>query len=199
VNGQIDLFVLDVENLAVQQLTNTPDIETIAIWSTTENRLFFGTKPDSEYAFETWPYEATTLYLIDSSGVNLTRLSESSYVLSAAWSPNGEEIAYSNHFQICILDTETLSEVCPLEDTPPYNRYFAASGDPPAWSADGNWLAFRATGHKEVLSFLAYVFELDTNMIMPVDLDLGNAGPLYWSRAVLNSTNNIFSWTKREP
>jgi Tol biopolymer transport system component len=184
VNGQIDLFVLDVENLAVQQLTNTPDIETIAIWSTTENRLFFGTKPDSEYAFETWPYEAKTLYLIDSSGANLTRLGDSYYVLSATWSPNGGEVAYSDDGQICILDTETLSEICPLEDTPPYNGYFAASGDPPAWSADGKWLAFRATGYKEVLSYLAYVLELDTNTIMPVDIDIGNAGPLYWSRAV---------------
>jgi Tol biopolymer transport system component len=198
VNDQIDLFVLEVGTLAVRQLTNTPDIETIAIWSTTDDRLLFGTKADGEHALETWPYGAGTLYLVDDTGANLTMLFNSFYY-SAAWSPNGEKIAYSNGGQICILDIETLSVVCPLEDTPPYDGYFAVSGDPPAWSADGNWLAFRATGHKEVLSFLAYVFELDTNMIMPVDLDLGNAGPLYWSRAVLNSTNNIFSWTKREP
>jgi TolB protein len=183
INGQIDLFVLEVESLAIRQLTNTPDIETIAIWSTTENRLLFGTKDDSEYAFETYPPGAWTLYFIDASGANLISLF-SSYYSSAAWSPNGEKIAYSKRGQICILDIETLSEVCPLEDMPPYNGYSADTYEPPAWSADGNWLAFRATGHKEELCFLAYVLELDTNTVMPLDLDMGNAGPLYWSRAV---------------
>jgi TolB protein len=124
INGQIDLFVLEVESLAIRQLTNTPDIETIAIWSTTENRLLFGTKDDSEYAFETYPPGAWTLYFIDASGANLISLF-SSYYSSAAWSPNGEKIAYSKRGQICILDIETLSEVCPLEDMPPYNGYSA--------------------------------------------------------------------------
>jgi TolB protein len=184
VNSQIDLFVLEVDTLSVQQLTNTPDIETIAIWSTTEERLLFGTKDDSEYAFETYPPGAWTLYFIDASGANLISLF-SSYYSSAAWSPNGEKIAYSKRGQICILDIEPLSETCPLEDVPPYNGYSADTYEPPAWSADGNWLAFRATGHKKELSYLAYILELDTNTIMPVDLDIGNAGPIYWSRARL--------------
>ncbi len=184
VNDQFDLFVLDVESLAVQQLTDTPDIETIAIWSTTENRLLFGTKDDSEYAFETYPPGAWTLYLVDDSGANLTRLFDSVYY-SAAWSPNGKQIAYSDGGQICILDIETLSEVCPLEDTAPYNGYLAMTIEPPAWSADGNWLAFRATGHKEEQCYWLYVLELGPKTIMPADLDTCDTGPIYWSRARL--------------
>ena len=184
VNSQIDLFVLEVDTLSVQQLTNTPDIETIAIWSTTEERLLFGTKDDSEYAFETYPPGAWTLYFIDASGANLISLF-SSYYSSAAWSPNGEKIAYSKRGQICILDIEPLSETCPLEDMPPYNGYSAGTYEPPAWSADGNWLAFRATGHEEEQCYWLYVLELDTNTIMSADLDTCYTGPIYWSRARL--------------
>jgi Tol biopolymer transport system component len=182
VNGQIDLFVVELESLAVRQLTDTPDIETLTIWSTTDDRLFFGTMPDGEHALEVWPYEAITLYFIDDSGTNLTRLGDSFYVLFAAWSPNGKKIAYSNHFQICILDVETLSEVCPLEDTPPYNGYFAVGG-PPSWSADGEWLAFQATGHEEGQCYKIYLLELSTNSVTPVDISTCGVDPFYWSRA----------------
>lgn len=183
VNGQIDLFVLEIESLAVRQLTNTPDIETIALWSTTEDRLLFGTKESDEHALETWPYGARTLYLIDGSGANLMRLSDSFYY-SAAWSPSGEKIAYSDGGQICILDIETLSELCPLEDTPPYNSYHAAIGDVPAWSADENWLAFQATGHEASQCYRVYILQLRTKTVTAVDRSTCGVDPFYWSHAV---------------
>ena len=150
-NNQFDLYSLEVNNLTLQQLTNTPEIETIATWSPTEDQLMFGSIPNTEHALELWPYEANALYLVEGSGSNLTSLGNSYHILSATWSPNGEEIAYSNNGQICIFNLKTELDSCPLEDIPPYNTYFAASGDYPSWSADGNWLAFQATGHKEEL------------------------------------------------
>jgi Tol biopolymer transport system component len=183
VNDQIDLFVMDIETLVVRPLTNTSDIETLAVWSTTEDQLLFGTINDYEHALQVSPYGAQTLYLVDGSGANLTMLGGSYYVFFAAWSPNGEKIAYSNYAQICILDMTSLSEVCPLEDTPPYNGYFAIGG-PPSWSADGNWLAFQATGHEEGQCYRVYILELNTNRVTPVDLGTCGVDPFYWSRAV---------------
>jgi dipeptidyl aminopeptidase/acylaminoacyl peptidase len=161
-------------------MTNTPDIETRATWSPTEDQLLFGSIPNTEHALELWPYEANALYLTEGSEANLTELGNSYHILSATWSPNGEKIAYSNDGQMCIFNLETESDSCPLEDIPPYNSYFAASGDYPSWSADGNWLAFRATGHKEELCYRVYILELSTNTVVPADRENCRAGPLYW-------------------
>lgn len=181
-NNQVDLFVLEIESLAISQLTNTPEYETIAVWSTTDDRLLFGTKDNYEHALEVWPWGASTLYLIDDSGENLTRLSDS-YYYSAAWSPDGQKIAYSDGGQICILDVENQTEVCPLKDVLPYNEYYASLGDAPAWSSDGNWLAFQATGHEEGQCYRVYFWELSTNLVTPVDVSTCGVDPFYWSIA----------------
>jgi hypothetical protein len=69
-----------------------------------------------------------------------------------------------------------------LKDVPPYNEYYASIGDAPAWSPDGNWLAFQATGHEEGQCYRVYFWELSTNLVTPVDISTCGVDSFYWSK-----------------
>jgi Tol biopolymer transport system component len=186
VDGQYDLFTVNSKTLAQEQLTDNPDIETLVLWSPTTPQLLIGTTLDERSAFESWPWGVENLYVFTPSNndwhllLEITLGSE-----SVSWSPDGRQIAFSNAGLLCIKNVETMAENCPLEDIKPYNEYFAAFLEPPVWSGDAKWLAFRAfDGRCDLVYFLA----LETNLVTSADFDCGSfssLGPIYWSSAHL--------------
>jgi Tol biopolymer transport system component len=179
--GQYDLFVLDAQTLAVRQLTNTRDIETAAVWSPVENTLLVGADRYDERVLREGYLGVTTLYLINSGGRSqLPSYYDYITPLSLAWLSDGQQIAFSENGALCILDLATNQTTCPLEDTAPFGEYFAAFGDPPAWSPDGRWLAFRAAGYNDGSSCQGvYALELATGGVSIV-AESCKTGPLFW-------------------
>jgi hypothetical protein len=181
-NEQYDLYTLRVSNPVLTQLTNTPEAEVWAIWSPTNEQLFFGTYPDPSMLDST-PYIADTLYLINGFYDNPPTLVESGAVTTEpAWSPDGTQIAYSNDGELCILALETLVKTCPLQATLPIEQYSVAFQSPPAWSADSQWLAFGVQVRDEVTCPTLHLFNMTANTLIPIDSDNCIDGAYYWSR-----------------
>ena len=157
---QYDLYVLDVASRAVRRLTNNLAVETAVVWSPVDRTLLVGTDRYDERVLREGYLGVTTLYLIDSDGQSQTLGAyDSIWPPSLAWSPDGQQISSAENGTLCILDLVTSHTTCPLEDTAPFATY-ATGGDPPAWSPDDRWLAFRAAGFEAVLCYGAYMLEL---------------------------------------
>lgn len=180
-NGQYDLYTLNIETLAVQQITDSPAIEALVYWSPTNNHLLVGTFPSAkEYSLDSDGPIIDTFNIFDESGSQLSTLGTSYSAWTAAWSPDGEKIAYSNNGGLCIIDVEEQSENCPLEELFPAEDYSIAFSEPAVWSADGNWFAFQLIERHKDLCALTYILELSTNTIIEPDQQMCLGSPLYW-------------------
>jgi TolB protein len=181
-DGQYDLYVLEMDTLAVRRLTNTTDIETGSVWSPVRDELLVGTTVYTEHALEFWPFAVDGLFIISSDGQERD-LGRYDYLQSSslAWSPDGESVAYSEKGTLCVLSLGDDEPSCPLVGLEPYGTYFAAYGDPPVWSPDNRWLAFRAAGYDDGGACEAvYALELATGEVVVVEEGSCNVGPLYW-------------------
>lgn len=183
-NGQIDLYTLDVRSAKVEQLTNSPEIEVLASWSPVENHLLVGiTSSTDEAILYVPPGQAEELHLIDESGQRLPFPGESFRgVSTVAWSPHGQKIAYSIWGKLCILEIDSLSSSCPLELRLPSEVYSTAFATPATWSADSQWLAFRTSNRDEVACHVLYVYEIAVGRLQEIKDGSCYNSPAYWSR-----------------
>lgn len=190
VNGQFDLFTINSETFEIQQLSNTPDIETITLWSPVTTQLLLGTilyeRPGSEswpWPFESWPWPVEALYLVDMANNNWQYLTDKIHLsLDVSWSSDGQQIVFGDNYGLlCIKSLGTGDETCPLVE--PYRSYFVDFYTKPVWSSDMKWVAFRA--YNGTCS-MVYFWEVETNQVVPGDLgcDVSLTTPLsgiYWS------------------
>jgi Tol biopolymer transport system component len=128
IEGQFDLFIVDIETLEVQQLTNDPETETYIYWSPVANHLLVGVSQDSDPFFHP-PYVAQALYLIDEDG-NRRLLAEFEELVQFTWSPDGRQIAFSTFDDLCLLTIEDLSQYCPLREIFPDDKFYFDHWDP---------------------------------------------------------------------
>ncbi len=177
---QYDLYVLDVASQTMRRLTNNLAVETAVVWSPVENTLLVGADRYDERVLQEGYLGVTTLYLIDSDGRSQTlgyydRIDPP----SLAWSLDGQRIAFAEKYALCILDLATGRTTCPLKDTVPFGAY-VTGGNPPGWSPDGRWLAFRATGFQNSLCYGVYALEVATGEVSIVEEGSCETGPLFW-------------------
>ncbi|MCI0710380.1 MAG: DUF5050 domain-containing protein [Chloroflexi bacterium] len=132
-DGSVDPEIVvyrDPEDDDFENLTNTPGDDVMPDWS-----------PDgSQIAFVSYRDGNAEVYVMDSDGENITRLttSETAKESYPAWSPDGSQIAYASDsdgdFEIYVINTDGSGEPVQITDN-------AANDSYPAWSSD-NRIAF---------------------------------------------------------
>jgi Tol biopolymer transport system component len=120
---------------------------------------------------------------MDESG-NGQLLAEFDDLEQLSWSPDGRRVAFSDGGRLCILAIDNLSQACPLEETLPASDFGSGIWRPPAWSPDGQWLAFQATKRYVVQCVESYLLNLLTNEVVSLEVRSCGATPFYWSPAV---------------
>lgn len=185
IDGQYDLFTYDIETMTIQQLTDDSEAEVHTAWSPIENKILLATTSDN-FNHQSSPYSAERLYLLDETG-NKQFLAEFENTYHIVWSPSGEQAAIAYSGQICILTLDTLSQTCPLEELLPADEFGLAFYDPPAWSPDGQWLAFQDGIHPLLVETPCkkyYLFNLITNELVLLDIESCLQSQIQWSPVV---------------
>lgn len=177
-NGQYDLFAFDVKRLTLQQLTNTPDVETFVAWRPGTTQLLVGTNPD-EFSLYNWPFLIKHLFVIDESGNSIIELGDKfDRLVGISWSPDGMQISFSLDHAFCLLEMVNYEINCPLETILPIEQY--VTGGPFAWSQDGNSVAFQAYSAQDMSCPPVYWLDLLSNQLTLVPSTPCNGTWIYW-------------------
>jgi TolB protein len=132
-DGQPDLYVKDLATGGVTRLTNDGVAEYGPTWSPDGTRIAFRRESETFLnSFDIW--------MIDSDGSGLTRLTTTGDAGTPNWSPDGTEIVYNDSndgdWEIYVLQVASPSTIRKLTDDT--NQDLA-----PDWSPDGTTIVFR--------------------------------------------------------
>jgi dipeptidyl aminopeptidase/acylaminoacyl peptidase len=136
--GSWDLYVLDMANGELHQVTNLPGYESYPSWS-----------PDGVWlAFEGYFNSNLDVYIVQTSGAQLTRVTNHPAAdFAPAWSPGGREIAFVSYRagQGADLFVRSLDNPDDTSGTTRLTSTLAISEDAPRWSPDGKSLLYYDT------------------------------------------------------
>ncbi len=128
-DGNHEICVMDGDGGNEVRLTDNPDRDYQPSWSPDGTRIAFT--------------RGHHLYVMDPDGQNLMELTKNTSGWKAAWSPDGRWIVYDSHrdwaFQIYVVETDGGGFTRRVSRDPPNNSN-------PAWSPDGNTIAYVAWG-----------------------------------------------------
>jgi TolB protein len=151
-NGFWDLYLLDLTNGDLTQLTDTPRYEGAPTWS-----------PDSSFlAYEVYVNENLEIFIGPSedpaqNAIQLTDSPNADY--SPTWSPGGRQIAFISNGEVVLADLDKTSE----------NRFTNLSNTElaeeshPVWSPDGTRLAWASSAQNVGRSGI-YVWDATRNV-----------------------------------
>lgn len=143
-----DLYVMDADGGNVRQLTDTPEVsEHGAAWSPDGRHVAYDAAPIAADRTQ----QARQIWIIDADGSNARPLTTgTSRNIGPAWSPDGSLITFSSdrhaEFDINFMGTDEgdLEIYVMKRDGSNIRRLteHAATAAGPAWSPDGQWIAF---------------------------------------------------------
>ncbi len=144
-DGYWDLYLLDLTNRQVSQLTNTPEYDAAPSWSPDGKWLAYESYPSSSLPdnnLEIFIRSINPEPSANSQPLQLTNQSGADF--SPVWSPSGRQIAFvsqrsgNNEIWIANLDS--------VEDRyQNISHYPRSPNQNPQWSADGKWLVWDTT------------------------------------------------------
>jgi len=147
-----DLYVMDADGGNVQQLTDTPQVsEHDAAWSPDSRHIAYDRAPITAGGTR----QSAQIWIIDADGSNANALTTgSSRNMRPAWSPDGSTIAFMSdrhaEFNLSLMGTEEGDLEIYLMDRDGSNirrlTEFAGTALSPAWSPDGQRIAFHGRG-----------------------------------------------------
>lgn len=134
-----ELYEMSLNGKTIIRLTNNKLEERDPRWSPNGKKIIFsaiGAINDN-----------SDIYIMNSDGTNLTRVTNSGENLFPSWSPDGSKIVYSSYknasdgFDICIIDTTGANKKQITHLNEPRRSYKY-----PVWSPDSALIAFVKTG-----------------------------------------------------
>lgn len=182
-NGQYDLYSIDIETRTQRQLTFSPQMEVLAAWSPVANELVVVTAAQELLLSE--PFYAEKLQVIDETGTELAYLGPYEYLLTATWSPDGQRIAYSADEGLCVFNIADTVSNCPLQNTAYGRRYAIASRIP--WSADSKWLAFQAVELPGLGCYQLFLLDLETETVIEPEGPCSVRSQIHWFPTVVQN------------
>jgi TolB protein len=148
-----DFYVMDADGGKVRQLTDTPEVsEHAAAWSPDGRQIVYTAKFRSPTAADgtRQDREPPHIWIMDADGSNARALtSGSSRNMGPAWSPDGSMIAFVSdrhaEFDINLIGTDNGDLDIYVMDRYGSNVRRLTDGGDPAWSPDGQQIAFSAS------------------------------------------------------
>ena len=127
--GNVDIYVMNLDGSDMLRLTRHPHVDTNPSWSPGGNALLFTSGRTG----------SPQIYQMDADGLNQRRITlENPYNDSAVWNPVHDYIAYvsrfENNFDIFIMNLKDGKNYRVTKDQ--------GSNEEPTWSPDGNQIAF---------------------------------------------------------
>jgi TolB protein len=156
-DGNHEVYVMGADGSSVRRLTTHRGYDGLPAWSPDGKRIAFARDTDPPETGPVWPARAQSIYVMDSDGSNVRRLTEFTTGGYISWSPYSDHIAFEANFdgiwEISVMDTDG-SHVQRLTHTPGRGAHSVA----PAWSPDGQKIAFDSTRDG---NFQIYVMDAD--------------------------------------
>ena len=147
--GNSEIYVMDADGSGQRRLTHTPEDEFFFSWSPDGEKIAY-TAYDSDYNEKIW--------VMDADGSEREQLVAGGSLPS--WSPNGERIAYTAYSgerpYLAVMNADG-SEQRRLGDASLIRRLTgtAAAEEEPAWSPDGEKIAFASADDGEIYAMNA--------------------------------------------
>ena len=191
-DGDFEIYVMDADGSDVQRLTRHRGLDGFPVWSPDGNQIAFVRDTDPPATGPVHPARSRSIYVMNSDGSNVQRLTEFETGGYTSWSPDGERIAFEGNFdgiwEIYVMHSDG-SNVQRLTHTPVRD----AGSFAPEWSPDGQKIVFDSTRDG---NFEIYVMDADgSNVQRLTHNDKADARPA-WSpdgqRIVFHTNHEIF-------
>lgn len=158
--GKCDVHVMNADGSGKTNLTNSDEhYDDAPRWSPDSRRIVFASDRDRDPNLP--PLErGRDLYVMESDGSNVRRLTNSGIVTFSDWSPNGRHIAFRGG--------ETGNEIWIMNANGTGQRKLRDAGSGPIWSPNGREIAF--SWSKE-----GYVMEPDGSNVRKLTLASGES------------------------
>ena len=155
--GDDEIYVMAADGSDIQQLTRHRGFDGNPAWSLDGNQIAFFRDTDPPATGPLYPSRSPNIYVMDSDGSNVQRLTEFTNAGWLSWSPDGERIAFQAKFdrfrEISVMDSDG-SNVQRLTHTPVRD----AGSFAPEWSPDGQKIVFDSNRDG---NFEIYVMDAD--------------------------------------
>jgi len=167
-NGDLDIYIYNMNNKTSKAITGTDSQETQAVWSPDGQQIAFVSNNDGDFE----------IYVMGASGSDPLQLTKNeAYDSSPTWSPDGKQIAFiskrspDQHFQLFMMNADGSQE------TQLTRSDFTISS--PTWSPDGKTLAFvsESSQGSQVLAI-----DLATRQIYKIISGFYNYAGLSWMK-----------------
>ena len=173
-DGDLDIFVVEVETGTLTQLTHNDYRDYKPVWSPGGDRIAFQSIPGGEQGH-------VEIFVVDADTGNLSQLTNNQYNDSdPIWSPDGAQIAFTRSYpsQIFIVgaDGSNLVQLTDNDSRPVNINNFGHTK--PFWSPDGSRIAYTKPSESSVQIFVVDPDDPSPRQLTP---DIYGIQDLWWS------------------